>query len=794
MDFFNRLLTSDAPAGTHLRSAEWSLRGPLPLWATLLLFAAFAVGSVWLNARETAHIGWGRRMLLAVLRTAALGLLLGLALRPVMVAEFAGERPRGVAVLFDNSQSMTQRDRRVTPRDRLRAAIAKGEAKPDASPDAGEFTSAAGDTMEQPRRIDVVNSAISNLKFLEQLPTVGPVRNYTFGQRLATIAGNVAPALTANESRTALADAIGDLLLKRDGDLPAAVVVVTDGLDNGSKLPLDEAARECKRLGVPLHVYGVGASESGVLQLKDAGLPDTIFYDDTVSVPLRWRGQGFKNGTAVLTLRLGDKVVAVREVPVKDGQLTKDTLTFTPAKRAGTKEERTELVASVRAKDDPTNYDEVKRVVQVVDRKVKVLVIEGAPRWEFKFLMPALVRDRRVEATFLLTDGDPRLLQRSPFVAEFPQREKLFGYDLVILGDVPAAFFGPEKLGLLQEFVREGGGLIAIAGRTYMPSGYDGGPLAEVLPVEFLPSKSPVDPTARPSPYQPELSPAGERSEMLALADTPEESLRAWKNLPGFYWNYPVSKLRAGATALVVHPNLKAGDQPMPLLATQYYGKGPVLFLATDETWRWRSDGREKLFARFWGQAIYQTGLPHLLGNAQRVQVALERGEAVLGRPGYLYARLLDNEFRPLTEPRVAATLEALDADGEAKSRPVSLDAVSGRPGEYRTYLPHDVPGRYELRLTRPEAATFAFRVNLPPRHELEPAGMNEAGLRELAAATGGRFYREEDLPSLAASVTPQMASFTQRREILFWNPLVLLVFVGLVTTEWVVRKFANMV
>lgn len=794
MDFFNRLLTSDAPAGTHLQSAEWSLRGPLPLWATVLLLALFATGCVWLNAREPTRIGWAKRILLAGLRTAALGVLLALALRPVMVAEFAGERPRGVTVLFDNSQSMTQRDRRVTPRDRLRAAIAKGDARPETAPEGGEYASASPEHSEPPRRIDIVRSAISQLKFLDGLSAVGPVRHFTFGQKLNAVAGDPSPALTADETRTALADALADLLLKRDGDLPAAVVLVTDGIDNASKLPIDEAARECKRLGVPLHVYGVGASDAGVLQLKDAGLPDTVFYDDTVSIPFRWRGQGFKNGTAVLTLSLGGKVVAVRDVPIKDGALTKDTLTFSLPKRGEVKEERAELIASVRAKDDPTNFDEVKRVVQVVDRKVKVLLIEGAPRWEFKFLMPALVRDRRVEATFLLTDGDPRLTQKVPFASEFPPREKLFGYDLIILGDVPAGYFGPEKLTLIQEFVREGGGLIVVAGRSNMPTTYDGSPLAEVLPVEFLPTKSPVDPTARPSPYQPELTPAGERTEMLALTDTPDENARTWKTLPGFYWNYPVTKLRAGATALVAHPSLKADDQPMPILATQYYGKGPVLFLATDETWRWRSDGREKLFARFWGQAIYQTGLPHLLGNAQRVQVALERGEAILGRPGYLYARLLDSEFRPVTELRIAATLEALDASGDAKSRPVFLDAVNGRPGEYRTYLPHDAPGRYELRLTKPEAAAFAFRVNLPPRHELEPAGMNEADLRALAAATGGRFYREADLPSMAASIEPKNAAFVQRREILFWNPLALLAFVSLVTAEWLVRKFANMI
>src|SRR5262249_42201905 len=134
---------------------------------------------------------------------------------------------------------------------------------------------------------------------------------------------------TSEDARTALADALADLLQRGDGDLPGAVVLVTDGIDNASKLPLDEAARECARLGVPLHVYGVGSSEAGILQLKDAGIPDTLFYDDTASIPVRWRGQGFKDGRAIVSVTLGGRVVASREVPLRDGEVGKVVLTFT---------------------------------------------------------------------------------------------------------------------------------------------------------------------------------------------------------------------------------------------------------------------------------------------------------------------------------------------------------------------------------------------------------------------------------------------------------------------------------
>ena len=91
------------------------------------------------------------------------------------------------------------------------------------------------------------------------------------------------------------------------------------------------------------------------------------------------------------------------------------------------------------------------------------------------------------------------------------------------------------------------------------------------------------------------------------------------------------------------------------------------------------------------------------------------------------------------------------------------------------------------------ELGPLGYRVNLPPHHELEPAGLAEGPLRELAAATGGRFYREEDLGNLVKNIRPQTVPFTVRQQLLPLNPLMFLLFVGLISLEWVVRKFSNL-
>jgi hypothetical protein len=806
MGWLAKLLSIDAPEHATLHGAGLSFRSLFPLWAALLAVLVLAAGVVWLYLSERGRVGFARRMILALLRTTGLAFLVFLLLRPVLVVEYAGTQERHPVLVVDNSLSMTQRDKRLSPIDQLRVAIAEDVARPDALvADPALLHNLPGSLATYPDRAHLVRRVLANprLALLDGLTQKGLVRGYLFGQRLQRAGMNEAEELSlsrffedfhADESRTCLADAISELLQAGSRELPSAIVLMTDGLDNASKLTLDGVARDCARLGVPLHIYGVGSSEGGILLLKDIGAPDTLFYEDTVSVPIRWQIRGFNAEDLEITMALGGKVVASHSPSHEEAVQQRAVLTFTP-RRQDEQEESLDLVATIRLKGNATVRDELKRPVRLVNRRVKVLYVENSPRWEYKFIQAALLRDRRVEANFFLVNGDPKAMQSGPpFVPGFPARDKLFSYDLLILGDVPARFLGPGHCEMIRDFVREGGGLVLVAGRQHAPAEFVDMPLAEVLPVEVLPLRFQPQPDSRPQLFVPTLTEVGKRSDMLALADGPDENARTWKELPGFAWQFPIAKLRPGAVALLEHPRLRMGDRPMPVMATQNYGKGQVLFLATDETWRWRYNAGDRYFGRFWGQVIYQLGLPHLLGNGRRVQLALDRSEATLGRPGSVYARLFDSDYRPLREPRVPARLEYLDArPGQERSRSILLEALPGQPGEYRALLAHDQPGRFELKVDMPDQASLAFRVGVPPGHELEPAGMAEEALRAAAKISGGYFYREEDLYRLYDQVEPRQAAFTQRQEVLLWNPLALLLFVALVTAEWVVRKFSNL-
>ena len=231
----------------------------------------------------------------------------------------------------------------------------------------------------------------------------------------------------------------------------------------------------------------------------------------------------------------------------------------------------------------------------------------------------------------------------------------------------------------------------------------------------------------------------------------------------------------------------------MPLLAQQYYGKGQVLFVGFEESWRWRFNRQETIFARFWGQIVYQFGLRGSQGSL-RTQLSIDRTQVPLGRLGRVYARLLDVNLKPLTAKTVTATLEHFDAKpGEPRLRQVELQLVPGSEGDYQLNLVHDRQGRFSLKIAGDDPARIDYRVEVPPAHELAPQPMPVARLKEVAEASKGGFYREEDLHRLVESLKPAVATFTERSSVPLLNPLTFVLFLLVVTTEWIVRKFSNL-
>src|SRR5438034_755998 len=104
MSLLTRILAVDVPENTTLHSREPSFRGLTPGWLIVLsgILVLGVAAIVFFYLLEKGTLGWFRRIIVIGLRTALLLLLLLLILRPVLLAEFVGHQPQGVALLIDN--------------------------------------------------------------------------------------------------------------------------------------------------------------------------------------------------------------------------------------------------------------------------------------------------------------------------------------------------------------------------------------------------------------------------------------------------------------------------------------------------------------------------------------------------------------------------------------------------------------------------------------------------------------------------------------------------------------------
>jgi len=783
---------------------ELSFRGWFPGWAVVLMGLVATAAVAMLYLREAGRLSLGTRLLAAGLRAASLALILFLVMKPSMLWESRSERRRPIAILADDSQSMLVRDARPDFLDRRRVAVAfnliESNQPIPAFPSSGDLPA---EMPETPTRLELEQALLTHpkLKLLDRLGQRGPVFPSSFGTRRSSLDGRTADwvkALQGKEPRSALAESAFDWLKRDELELPAAMVVFTDGRENAGPRSLTDLAAECRKRDVPLFVVGLGSSSVGRLSLREVVAAETLFVDDIVAVPVRFRSKGHKDAQAEIVLKLNGREVARKSVTLTDSDDLREVLMFTPtiADAAAGKQELSTTIRLMSLGDVPA--DEAIKSVRVVDRKLKVLVVDSTPRWDFKYLQRSLLRDRRVEARFWLSEGDREAMNAgAPFLPGFPSnREELNAFDLLIFGDLAATALTNVQQEAIRDFVAEGGGFIHIAGRRAGPASFAGTPLADVLPVDVQSLNFPIDSNNRSASFRPLLTAQGVRHPAFRLDDDPLRNVAVWQQLPEVFWHYPVTALKPAAESLLAHPTATMADgKPMPMIAAHYYGKGQAIFVGFDETWRWRYNEADRWFGRFWTQAVYNAGVPRTLGT-KLTQLSLDTLEPQVGRTGQVYARLLKPDLTPQTADQVEAVLERLDVPAGEPGRlnRITLRKLPGTTGDYLAVVPFSQVGRTMLTVDNGgNPGTLEYRVTLPADHELAPGGMMEEELRMLAEQSGGKFYREDTVDELPNDLRGKSVPIVRREETVLWNVWSLLAVVFLLSVEWVVRKWSSL-
>ncbi len=812
-----------AVSGEEIVRMALSLRHrPMLPWA---LLAAAAVGALafWLYRRGN-RLPLSRQVFLAALRTALVLLLLIALLRPLLRLDVQGEAQRSLLILVDRSLSMSLADLRTDEADLNRARLLF-PATSSADPPAAERRDSAADPSADPstqirvKRVDLVKAALTDqrLSLLQRLAAVAQPRVFAFDSQVneLTLRAGIdlssppSPALgqwlsdelAPRGASTAAGAAMSDALSRLRGQPLVGVVLITDGRSNAGPT-LDAAAALARQNDIPIYAWGVGVTTVRDVAAVQLSVPDTVFVDDEVTASVRIRSTGLAGETVDLVLRDGEQILERRPVTLVEGEQSVE-IQHTPGAPGRLRLAATLETAAIA--DAVADNNAAAAEVRVIDSKIRILLVERQPRWEFKYLTAMLRRDQRINLDVVLMEADPQLASAddSPYLASFPSTEAtLFEYDLIVLGDIDPAVLTARQLALIERFVSEiGGGLVLIAGRRHMPGSFWDSPLAAVMPVE-PPGQGA---TTSNRPIYSELTFAGRNAEPMLLDDDADLSGQVWRTLPPLYWAAPVGRARPAAETWLVDPadDRRVGNEPMPLIVMQPFGVGHVLFVGTDNTWRWRRNTGEALHARLWGQFVQRLAMPKLIGQNKRVQVAVDRRRYDLGQPVIVTARVFDRDYRPVDRPSlsvsVSATPHALSTGGAAPGAAPSSTVMSLRP------IPGQ-PGRYRGDFTPADAGVFRVSVDLPADTdepavpveftvaestiELSEPSMDLTSLTRITALTGGVVLREEDLPGLpdliARKFAPVLSSYSVE---LASTPAYFVLLLAVACTEWAVRK-----
>ena len=741
--------------------AGWSLRWETAQWGLLaaVLMGILAVLWWWLYRRSPQELPGGRRVLLTALRLTFLALLLAILLQPVLVLTLAREVPRTLPLLLDRTGSMAFKD---------------------------------GDGMSRLQKVEKALSSPAGVSLLDSLEKDLHVPRLTFDADSLQEREEASLPLAPAGEKTALGDAFRRAMERYRGTSLAGLVMITDGGQN-SGMPLGAVAQELKEAGVPVYAVGVGDLEARDVAIEGVEVREVLLADDAVPVTVKLRTQGMKGGSGRVIFSLGGVDVAEEEVSIEeDGPLDIATL-FVP-KRVG------EYVLEARFEADGTGEvlaenNTGRAALRVVDRRLKVLLLDQAPRWEFKYLEAMLLREQRVELSCFLFAGDREIARvpGSPYLGEFPVRaEDLFDFDLVLLGDVDPRFLTEGRLSLLGDYVSSAGGaLVVIAGKRFMPAAFGRTELEQLLPVELAGRTIGSSRTSAVRPLRLSLTPAGRESVMLRLGDDSGVSEALWGRLPPIYWTARVERAKPAAEVLLTGPDPASGSGTTPVVALHRYGAGEVLFVGTDNFWRFRRNVGDRYHTILWGQIIQRMAGARLLTEAPRVNLKANGRRFRQGDRVRIYARLFTASWEPREEEVVQAVLAV--GDNSDRRQEVILRAVPGQPGIYRAELAAGPPGNYRLALPGDRVATLDYTV-IDDNREYARAALNEPLLRDLARQTGGAYLPLAQLDELPAALTRRTARLTSFKEVDLWSsPLFFGLLILFITIEWIVRKVSEL-
>ena len=591
--------------------------------------------------------------------------------------------------------------------------------------------------------------------------------------------------LNASGTSTRLGETIQQIVNRERGGPIAGVVLVTDGQNNAGQAP-QRALTSAVDAGIPIYAIGVGSDrEVQNVRVTDIQVPPRAFPDDKFKVKGIIQATGLEGQTVRVNLVSTDTEGKEAELIEEetDVRLLKGGEPVAVEFEVSRQEEgKRKYIVRVNAppRDLDSRDNQREAVVEIIERRSKVLMVVGGPTRDYRFLRNQLYRDDNVEShVWLQTAKDGADQEADKMLEDFPRnREEMYQYDCIVAFDPDWRELSLEQITLLEKWVAEqAGGMLIIAGAVNTPEwtrAERGNETIDIIrrlyPVSFYSQGSARLKLGRfggSEPFPLKFTREGRAAEHLWLGESAIDSELTWDQWEGVFGYYAVNEPKAGASILAYFsdPSTEINGSLPIYLASQYYGAGRVIFQASGEMWRIRELDVDH-FQDYYTQTIRWASQGRLLRDSTRGVLLTDKDRCWVGDQVNVKAILRDDQDQPLALNSVPATL--LTPDGKTEElilqsfdqavRPGTFSGnfLSPKEGDYRVSLL--IPGSTEL-----ETLSKTVRASIPDREKEQPQ-RNDPLLSDMADKSNGYYFTsineavasEGEWMKLEAMIQPQ--------------------------------------
>ncbi|MEX2188900.1 MAG: hypothetical protein WD875_18975 [Pirellulales bacterium] len=605
------------------------------------------------------------------------------------------------------------------------------------------------------------------------------------------------------------------------GSEVAALVLVTDGQDNADEGYL-AAADEAADRRVPILVLGVGdaSRERRIDVATIEASRKKVWREESLLLKSAVTAAGYQGRLAQVQLieravdaASGDaggaeKVVGTKDISLPaDGESTPVEFTYVP-KMIG----KFYYAIKVEVVDD-TSADgnrESSTLVEVIDKKAKVLLIAGSPTWEYRTAQVMLQRDKTIDVSCWLQTIKDMPQEGNTVLESMPlTQEELAKFEAVLLFDPDPAEFrvgtgGKQWSEIIKRYVENGGGLLYMPGPKhagrFITDDATGG-IADILPVRFdEPGNLLKDFLSEKynEPYTIEAVKANLDHPLLRFDVDLDKTEKRWNAMPAMFWSFPALEEKRGSKTLLFRTTGR-GDRPLLVAGPPTMGR--TAYLGLNGTWRWRRLGNDgSFFTTFWTQMVWYLVDGSKMGSQQRGVIDVPGLGFSPGEKIKFTATIRTPQGDPLTDAQVSAALHSVN-DKTVLAR-TQLKPKEGSPGEFEGEFTATAQGSHIIKIEL-AGAKVGETVVLESRDfpvamvdiEARKRQLNRVELEKIAKRSSGQYkggYFDVNQMSELVAAVPNRGTekVVPGRPIDLWDTNRLIFILALLLTiEWGARK-----